>query len=398
MTFWDKRFVPNYESLWLPSHITINPLIKPLIDSHLCDYFGDPGIHTSHRDKRKIQYRFYPTAIQIAFFNKCFGIVRFIHNNYPNPPKNEWIDGIPKSVVKLASVDASKKTPRVLLKKKDFKQSFKFAKNIFTLKNGYPRVFPKKLGNDNSFLRMRKRDVLKLQNHYQNSLKNIEISKINNRWYLRLTVKNADNTKSTNVFPFQSVYLDPGVRSFQTFYSPEGVCGKFGGLVDLRLQKLSKKHDSFEHISKTKRRRRKMLHKMSNMIADLHCKVVNYLCSNFSQIYLPKFEVHRLKKNYKTTKNMLQYSHKVFNKRLIEQAIARGVIITHVGEEFTTKTCGVCGNINLMDGKKIMECDTCNAIIDRDYNAARNICLLSLTQLLNQQQYPDYGANSLMMV
>ena len=43
-------------------------------------------------------------------------------------------------------------------------------------------------------------------------------------------------------------------------------------------------------------------------------------------------------------------------------------------EEYTSKTCGLCGNINYRLGSnEIYECKKCNLKIDRDVNGARNI-------------------------
>jgi len=45
-----------------------------------------------------------------------------------------------------------------------------------------------------------------------------------------------------------------------------------------------------------------------------------------------------------------------------------------VGEEYTSKTCTGCGNIDdKLGGKKWYECKACGTALDRDYNGARNI-------------------------
>ncbi len=46
---------------------------------------------------------------------------------------------------------------------------------------------------------------------------------------------------------YQSVFLDTGVRSFQTYYSPDGVVGK--GNVSEKLFDLAKKHDNLHYVS-----------------------------------------------------------------------------------------------------------------------------------------------------
>jgi putative transposase len=47
-----------------------------------------------------------------------------------------------------------------------------------------------------------------------------------------------------------------------------------------------------------------------------------------------------------------------------------------VNESYTSKTCGKCGEINnKLGSQSIFKCKTCKIEIDRDINAARNICI-----------------------
>ena len=44
-------------------------------------------------------------------------------------------------------------------------------------------------------------------------------------------------------------------------------------------------------------------------------------------------------------------------------------------EEFTSKTCTRCGQINEVGGSEIYKCSGCKLTLDRDINGARNIYL-----------------------
>lgn len=122
------------------------------------------------------------------------------------------------------------------------------------------------------------------------------------KWYLCLPrEKEISNIKA----PFKSVFLDPGVRTFQTFYSPDGVCGKLGDqYCNNYIKPLTQKIDFLESIRSkadnkvTRRNLRnrlfKLRDKIKNRIADLHNKTCKYLCDGFETIFLPEFKSSKM--------------------------------------------------------------------------------------------------------
>lgn len=47
----------------------------------------------------------------------------------------------------------------------------------------------------------------------------------------------------------------------------------------------------------------------------------------------------------------------------------------HVDESYTSKTCGMCGNLYNIDKSRIYKCEQCYGVFDRDMNAARLILI-----------------------
>ena len=75
------------------------------------------------------------------------------------------------------------------------------------------------------------------------------------------------------------------------------------------------------------------------------------------------------------------WSHYLFRQRLKSSAFSRpGKYVVETSEEYTTRTCGVCGQQNpCVGGSAVFKCPACEVQLDRDVNGARNIGLLVLS-------------------
>jgi putative transposase len=191
------------------------------------------------------------------------------------------------------------------------------------------------------------------------------------------------------------IALDPGVRSFLTGFDPSGKVIEWGVNKDkkklfelcLKLDKLQSRcsskamcHRQRWHL---KRRAKNIRAKMRDMVDDLHKKASKWLCSNYHEIILPKFETKKMtsnlarKINNETARAMYTWSHFRFRQRLLNKAEECAGCKVHIStEEYTTVTCGRCGNMRDSFKDKTFTCPNCNYVSDRDHNAARNILLL----------------------
>ena len=197
----------------------------------------------------------------------------------------------------------------------------------------------------------------------------------------------------------KSVFLDPGGRTFQTFYSPDGVCGKLGAsYYKNNLLPLLKRVDALTSAAKhtggnTMRNMRNrcctLRTKVRNMVDDLHRKTCKFLCDSFSTIFIPPFQTQRMAAregrqiNNASVRALMTLAHYRFRKQLEDYASRRGVSVYVVSEAYTTITCGFCGQQNDVGASKIFRCAGCGLVADRDYAAARNICLRTATQCGN---------------
>ena len=189
------------------------------------------------------------------------------------------------------------------------------------------------------------------------------------------------------------VALDPGVRTFITFFS-ETDCGKIGHQAFGRIQRLC--HWLDDLISRTAtesdhRRRRSMRkaqarlrQRIINLVDELHWQVARWLTSNYQAILLPTFETHAMtlragrKIRSKTARMMLSFRHYEFKRRLMWKAWQRGALVIEVNEAYTSKTCSWDGGIRANLGGAAVIRDGSGFGMDRDVNGARGIFLRAL--------------------
>jgi len=188
------------------------------------------------------------------------------------------------------------------------------------------------------------------------------------------------------------VALDPGIRSFMTFYSPD-YCGNIGKGDFSRIQRLCahldilvskrdkcKNKQGWRSLTKAVRR---MHGKIKHLISELHFKTAKFLLDNFDIILLPTFETKQMtskakrKLRKKTVRSMLTFSHYKFKQILKWKAEQAGKVVIDCCEAYTSKTHPQTGEIKNIGGAKwIKLLDGSRA--DRDIVGARNILLRAL--------------------
>jgi putative transposase len=185
---------------------------------------------------------------------------------------------------------------------------------------------------------------------------------------------------------------DPGIRTFQTTYDPEGNVHHFCDDMS-KIDNICRDIDDIRSsISKEKNRNKKkrLRHRMllrekrvKNMIRDMHYKIANYICSNYNICLIPTFTSNsptiRKSLSKKSNRFLGILSHYSFRQRLKWVGRKRGTYVKEVTEEYTSKTCTNCGTLNEnLGSKKKFNCDKCGLSIDRDVNGARNVFMKEL--------------------
>ncbi len=189
------------------------------------------------------------------------------------------------------------------------------------------------------------------------------------------------------------VALDPGVRTFITFFS-ESSCGWIGNDANLRIQKLCFKLDRLvskmtKAKSAQKRRFRKAADcircKVQHLVKELHDKTARFLVENFDVILLPSFESSQMvgksrrKIKSKTVRQLLTLSHYQFKKHLEWKAWETGkTVLSDLNEAYTSKTVSWTGEVVKIGGSRVIKSKIDGRVMNRDLNGARGIFLRAL--------------------
>ncbi len=188
------------------------------------------------------------------------------------------------------------------------------------------------------------------------------------------------------------VALDPGVRSFLSWYCADSV-GKIGEGAFFRIQRLCERLDNLlSRAQKSPARRRRNMRRaagrmrirIENLIAELHRQAARFLVGRFDVILLPTFETSemvergRRRIRSKTVRNLLSLAHYRFGMFLRHKAAEYGVTVLSVNEAYTTKTVSWTGEVLDDVGGASVIAGSDGERMDRDYNGARGIYLRAL--------------------
>ena len=212
----------------------------------------------------------------------------------------------------------------------------------------------------------------------------------NGNWYLgacyKETVSRSENQANG------TVSLDPGIRSFISFYSPS-CSGNIGVDTSKKMFTYFFALDNlYSRIAKTINTKKKksyqkaamrLRERINNLVTELHYKTANFLCDNFKTIILPTFETKNMankstrKIRSKSVRAMMNLSFYKFRQRLEWIAFKRGCVVVLNTEEYTSKTHPYTGVINKnLGGAKVIMVN--GSRVNRDILGAFNILLKTL--------------------
>ena len=356
--------------------------------------------------------RIYPTTRQKNLFSRWLGVSRKFYNEavdwYDSKDKDtvNWMEvakrilhshdegyvkEVPYQVKKIAVKDAfqafmngcrkAKQTGKPFSLKfrsrKDSVQSCYIPKSAITEKGIYIRI--------GGSLKMTERHLL------SNAIADSRlVREYGNKWYIVIPLSLGDTRfpTSENQGMGDVVAIDPGIRTFVTYFSENGHFGKIGSsfqeLMSLhhRIDKLCSRiaHCKDKRKRMTLRRAQGRLRfRLRNLVDELHWKAVNFLVRNFSVIILPTFCTSGMVKKGKrkirksVVRAMQSYRFFEFSERLALKCKEYGVLLLRSDESYTSMTNSFTGELMNIGSKAHFMYE--GVRVDRGLNGARNILL-----------------------
>ncbi|MFO1429737.1 MAG: transposase [Candidatus Competibacteraceae bacterium] len=354
---------------------------------------------------RKI--RLYPTTEQRQIFKRWLGVSRLVYNRtveYLKEPgttanwmaiKKPILDSLPEfckeapfQIKSIAIFDACLAVQNA---KKKFKQTGEFQEVSFRSRKAPEQslfIPAAAVKVDGIYPRLSGKG-LRYAEDLPSAPRDSRLILRNGKWYLAVAYL------STTVLAENQgrvVALDPGIRSFITFFA-EDSCGHLGKGDFGRIQRLCIYLDDLisRRTQEKDRKRRQRMKKaegrlrdrIRHLIDELHHKVARFLVDHFDVILLPTFESKKMalkagrKIRKKSVRNLLTFAHYRFKQFLKHKAFETGKCVLDVCEAYTSKTLSWTGEIIAnLGGRKIIRANGIE--IDRDLSGARGIFLRAL--------------------
>ena len=371
------------------------------------------------RKSRKI--RLYPDARQKAELRRWFGAARYAYNqaielltgeNAPKAVKREvrdvilptlppWHRSAPREVLVGAIFDACRAVSAVKKrnaelardKSRGSRQDEDFAHARFRSRKNPRQTFTVQANcvSDLGIYLSKLSDMRMAEN--LPTPKNRNICRLSLRYgQYHLSVPYDEKLPPRRENQARVAALDPGVRSFMTWYCADSV-GKIGEGAFFRIQRLCERLDELlsraaKSPSRKRRNMRRAANRMrlriENLVQELHRQAARFLVDNFDVILLPGFETSemvergRRRIRSKTVRNLLTLAHYRFKLFIRHKAAETGATVLDVSEAYTTKTVSWTGELleNLGGASVVVSQD--GERMDRDYNGARGIYLRAL--------------------
>jgi IS605 OrfB family transposase len=200
-------------------------------------------------------------------------------------------------------------------------------------------------------------------------------------------IKNIDEDEKyehEHDMPEGHIGIDLGIRTFATCLTKNEVI-KFGTDISNKIEVILLEIDDLNKKDKTSKITkyiRKLHRRITNMVDDMHWKLINYLTNTYEHILVGDLNMRDASNkrtsvlNDMTKRKGLLLAFSKFRNRLKFKCSIKRIKLSIVNEKYSSKICSMCGYCKEnLGGAKKYNCDNCKIIMDRDVNACRGIII-----------------------
>ena len=216
----------------------------------------------------------------------------------------------------------------------------------------------------------------------------ISVSRRAGRWYASLTVEREPAVPSSvSVAKRGAVGVDLGVKHLATL--SDGTIVPNPRALGTRLKALRKAQQALSRKVKGSARREKAkvrvakLHaRVADVRADAIHKITSLIARNYDTVCIEDLNVAGMVKNHRLARSLSDAALGEFRRQLEYKTARSGAALRVVDRWYpSSKTCSNCGTVKvkLSLSERMFNCDACGLSIDRDVNAAINICVAGST-------------------
>jgi putative transposase len=356
------------------------------------------------------KFRLYPTPEQQALIVKTFGSARFIYNKmlaerkavYEQFKNNkeelkkhkyltvaqyraefEWLKEVDSNALAFAKMHLEAAYANFFKHLKDKKIRFPKFKSKHRDKDSYTTI---RVRIENNRIRFYKVGWVKMAQHREipanGIIKSCIVSKSpSGKFFVSIQVKldqtiepnkiNLDNVLGLDM-DMKSLYTDSqGVRAgYPKFYR------KMHEKLAREQRKLSKCKKGSNNYKKQQQKVAKLHEKIANQRRDFLHKLSRSLTNKYDAIVIEDLDMKAMSQTFKLGKSIHDNGWGTFTAFLDYKLNDAGKKLIKIDKWFpSSKRCNKCGaikdDLKLADKKWV--CPSCGSVIDRDYNAAKNI-------------------------